>query len=185
MNRSPFVLALLLVGTTSTIHAQTVDPTVSALKNFYDYNKRNIVASAEKMPAEHFGFRPVSEIRSFAEVLGHVSNMNYLTCSLIKAEANPNKENLEKTATSKDTAMNAIKASFDYCDGAFKDLSEATMKETYKSGNRDVAKASAVVLNVVHDMEHYGNIVTYLRLKGIVPSSSERAPRQDANRPKN
>ena len=68
------------------------------------------------------------------------------------------------------------KYSFEYCDGAMKTLSEATLKETFKSGVRDVPKTSPLLLLIAHSQEHYGNLVTYLRLKGLVPPSSEPPP---------
>jgi uncharacterized protein YciI/uncharacterized damage-inducible protein DinB len=160
--------------------AQPADPQAQTLKQFYNFNKRVIIASAEKMPAEHYGFKPAPEVRSFAELVGHVADGNYLTCSPVKGEPNPQKEiqHTEKTAKTKDEVIKSLKASFDYCDAVFNNLSDATLKETYKQGDRDRPKASMATLNVYHGGEHYGNIVVYLRLKGLVPPSSEPAPQQ-------
>ena len=100
-----------------------------------------------------------------------------LTHILDKGEANAHKdEDFEKTAKTKEEVVKAVKAVFDYCDGAFKNLTDATLKETYKSGTREVPKSQPTLLVVGHNMEHYGNIVTYMRLKGLVPPSSEPAP---------
>ena len=175
--KSLLALAILLLTLTSIAPAQTADAIAPPFKNFYDYYKRNIIGAAEKMPAEHFSFKPTPEVRSFAELFGHVINTNYQACAAIKGEANAHKDDdFEKTAKTKEEVVKAVKAAFDYCDGAFKNLTDATLKETYKSGTRDVPKSSPTLLVVGHSMEHYGNMVTYMRLKGIVPPSSEPAP---------
>lgn len=175
--KSLLALAILLLTLTCIAQAQTADATAPSLKGFYDYGKRNIIGAAEKMPAENFSFKPTPEVRSFAELFGHIINTNYFACAALKGEGNTHKDDdFEKTAKTKEEVVKAVKAVFDYCDGAFKNLTDGTLKETTKSGTRDVPKASPVVLVVAHDMEHYGNIVTYMRLKGIVPPSSEAAP---------
>ena len=172
----PIVISAIAAVTAS---AQLSD-TIGTLKFFYDYNKRNILASAEKMTEANYGFKPSPDIRSFGEVLGHIADVNFMTCSAMKNEAIPNKESVEKTAKTKDDFLKALKASYDYCDGAFANLTEATMKETYKVRDRERPKAGVVIMNTQHGMEHYGNLVIYLRMKGIVPPSSEAAPQPPA-----
>jgi uncharacterized protein YciI/uncharacterized damage-inducible protein DinB len=164
----------------------TADPQAQSLKGFYNFNKRVIIASAERMPAEHYGFKPAPEIRSYAELIGHVADGNYLTCAPAKGEPNPQTEiqHTEKTAKTKDEVVKALKASFDYCDAVFNNLTDATLKETFKEGGQEQPKASAVMLNIYHGGEHYGNIVVYLRMKGITPPSSDPAPQQQQSQPK-
>jgi len=183
-------LAFCLMAIAAVAQAQsatpTADPQAQTLKQFYNFNKRVILASAEKMPAEHYGFKPTPEIRSYAELVSHVADGNYLTCAPAKGEPNPQKDiqQTEKTAKTKDEVVKALKASFDYCDAVFNNLTDATLKETYKQGDRERPKASMITLNVYHGGEHYGNIVVYLRMKGIVPPSSEPAPQQQPSQPK-
>ncbi len=166
--------------------AATADPQAQSLKQFYNFNKRVILASAEKMPAEHYGFKPSPEIRSYAELAAHVADGNYLTCAPARGESNPQKEiqHTEKTARTKDEVIKSLKASYDYCDAVFGGLTEATLKETYKQGERTLPKASMITLNIYHGGEHYGNMVVYLRMKGITPPSSEPAPQQQQSQPK-
>ena len=172
-------LALLFLMLTGAAQAQTQaappDP-IAPFKNFYNNTKKNLIGAAEKMPAEHFSFKPTSDVRSYAEIFGHIIDTNYYACAALRGEASPNKDDLEKTLKTKDEVVKAVKASFEYCDGAMKTLSEATLKETFKSGTRDVPKTSPLLLLIAHSQEHYGNLVTYLRLKGLVPPSSEPPP---------
>src|SRR5262245_31682696 len=189
-SREVLLLAVCLTAMAPVVQAQsttqTADPQAQSLKGFYSFNKRVIIASAEKMPAGHYGFKPGPEVRSYAELVSHVADGNYLTCAPAKGEPNPQKEiqHTEKTAKTKDDVVKALKASFDYCDAVFNNLTDATLKETYKPGERQRTKASMITLNVYHGGEHYGNIVVYLRMKGITPPSSEPAPQQQQSQPK-
>ncbi|HMV51400.1 MAG TPA: DinB family protein [Blastocatellia bacterium] len=177
--RSLLISMILLLALTSLALAQTQTPPpdpAAPFKGFYNYTKQNLIGAAEKMPAEHFSFKPTSDVRSFAEVFGHIINTNYMACAGLRGEANPNKDDLEKTLKTKDDVVKAVKASFDYCDVAMKGLTDATLKETFKNGTREVPKTSPLLLLIAHGQEHYGNVVTYMRLKGIVPPSSEPPP---------
>jgi uncharacterized protein YciI/uncharacterized damage-inducible protein DinB len=158
--------------------AQGVDPQAQILKQLYDFNKRHVMAAAEKMPAGEYAFKPASGVRSYAELLGHIADVNFLTCSTIKGEQNPNKEEIqkiEKSARTKDEVVKALKGSFDYCDPVFTGLTDAVLKEIYQQGGRERPKADMITLNVYHGGQHYGNMVVYLRMKGVVPPSTEAA----------
>src|SRR5262249_39428216 len=132
--KSLTTLALLFLALTGAAQAQTEatpPDTIRPFKSFYNSTKQNLIGAAEKMPAEHFGFKPTSDVRSYAEIFGHIIDTNYWACAALRGEANPNKDDLEKTLKTKDDVVKAVKASFDYCDGAMKTLSEATLKETF------------------------------------------------------
>jgi uncharacterized damage-inducible protein DinB len=177
--KSLTTLALLFLALTGAAQAQiqaTQPDPAAPFKNFYNSTKQYVIGAAEKMPAEHFSYKPTSDVRSYAEILGHIIDTNYWACAALRGEANPNKEDLEKTLKTKDEVVKAVKSSFEYCDGAMKTLSEATLTETFKSGARDVPKTSPLLLLIAHSQEHYGNLVTYLRLKGLLPPSSEPPP---------
>ena len=169
-----------LLATIAFVQAQVTDPFAENFKFYYGFNKRNVVAAAEKMPAADYGFKPTSEVRTFGEVLGHIVDVQNMACSAIKGDANPSKEPTEKTAKTKDDWVQAVKISFEYCDGAFNALTDAKLIEKYKGARGEYPKSNAASLAVFHTSEHYGNLVVYLRLKGIVPPSSEPAPPQKA-----
>lgn len=174
---SCFVAFLLLFVLAGKAHGQTPAPDASnPFKGFYNYTKQNLIGAAEKMPAEHFSFKPTPEVRTYAEIFGHILNTNYMACSGLRGEANPNKDDLEKTLKTKDDVVKAAKASFEYCDVAMKSLTAASLQETFKNGTREIPKTSPLLLLIAHSQEHYGNIATYMRLKGIVPPSSEPPP---------
>lgn len=173
-----FVLvAFVTLALTGMARAQSAETTAPTFMAFYNYSKKNVLGSAEKMPAEHFSFKPTPEVRTYAALFGHIMNTNYPACAALKGEPNPNKDDFEKTAKTKEEVLKALKASFDYCDAALKNVTDATFRETFKIETRDVPKMSPLMLIVVHNMEHYGNLITYMRLKGVVPPSSEPQPK--------
>jgi uncharacterized damage-inducible protein DinB len=151
------------------------------LKNQNNLIKRNLIASAEKMPEPNYAFKPTPEVRSFGELLGHVIDSSYFYCSRVKGEANPvAAKSFEKVAAKADL-VKGIKDAVAYCDSVYDALTDANVVEIIKvpgpnNTQREIARANQLTLNLAHNNEHYGNIVTYLRLKGIVPPSSEPPP---------
>ena len=148
----------------------------AGLKALYQMSRGWIVRAAESMPEEHYGFKPTADVRSFGELIAHVANTQYNFCAPVRKVESPNKSNLEKTATTKPALVAAIKDAFAFCDSAY-ELSDAALTEMVKWGPRDVAASYTLTFNVAHNNEHYGNIVTYMRLKGLVPPSSDRPAR--------
>jgi uncharacterized damage-inducible protein DinB len=166
---------------------QQAPPTVAnSVRNLYNGVKNNIVRSGDKMPEEFYGLRPGTqeEVRTFGQHLAHVANFNYLWCAQAKGEKNPNAGiNLEKTLTGKDEIMKALRASYDYCDGAYNALTDANGGEvitiTQESGRQvQQTRMGLLILNIAHNNELYGSIATTLRIKNIVPPASEPRPQQ-------
>ncbi len=150
-------------------------PVMAATIPEYERVKEYLVRSAEQMPEEHYGFKPTSAVRSFGQLVGHVASTQYMFCAAARNEPNPRPEAFEKTRTAKAGLVEALRASFEYCDSAYKmsDVQATTPAKIPDWGER--APLSILVLNIAHDNEHYGNIVTYLRLKNLVPPSSQPA----------
>lgn len=145
-----------------------------SLQFLYGIARRNILAAAEEMPEADFAFRPALEVRSFGQLVAHVADGLYLFCSSVKGENNPNQspDNIEKTKAAKAELVAALKASFAYCDPIYNSLTEARLRERISFFSEETSKAAPLNLNIYHLSEHYGNMVTYMRLKGLVPPSS-------------
>jgi uncharacterized damage-inducible protein DinB len=139
--------------------------------------------SAEKMPEENYSFKPVDTVRSYGQIVGHLADAQYLFCSMALGEKNPGLD-IEHTKTSKADLIAALNAAFAYCDKAYDSMTDASAVQTIKLFGNDAPRLSALTVNNMHDMEHYGNLVTYMRIKGIVPPSSEQqsAPPQPAKK---
>jgi uncharacterized damage-inducible protein DinB len=131
-----------------------------------------VLKSAEKMPEEHYSFRPAPEVRTFGAILGHIADAHYLICGAEKGEKR--ELTVEKTKTSKADLIAALKESISYCDSSYDAMTDARGSEIVKFFGRDRPRLGVLNTNIAHDFEHYGNLVTYLRVKGLVPPSSER-----------
>lgn len=147
------------------------------LQGQYATLKRNITGSAEKMPAEHFSFKPAPEVMSYAEMLAHVLEVQFGYCSTVKGAPNPAAgKDLMKKTTDKAAVIQLAKESFDYCDDVMAGLTNENALEILTVGTapnqRQIARSNQLTMLVVHGNEHYGNLVTYMRMKGIVPPSS-------------
>lgn len=145
---------------------------VGAVRPIYDIVKGYLTRAAEQMPEANYAFKPTPDVRSFGQLVGHVANASYLFCSGIKGETNPQTGDFEKT-TAKAALVQALKDAFAYCDGAYQITDMKATEEVTFFGSMKGSKLWALSLNAAHDWEHYGNVVTYLRLKGLVPPSSQ------------
>lgn len=169
--KSVLAASLFLLGGCAAVSAQ--NPMTEGQKFLHDMVKNNILRSAEKMPEENYAFRPTPEVRSFRQLLGHIADAQYMFCSAVLGKPTP-APGVEKTKTSKADLIAALKEAFAYCDSAYAGMTDAKLAETVKFFGREQARATVLSFNTAHNNEHYGNIVTYLRMKGIVPPSSER-----------
>ena len=150
--------------------------TISAFqKGAYGRIKDILLRSAEKMPEENYSFKPTDSVRSFGQVVGHVADAQYLFCSIAIGEKNPGL-NIEKTKTSKADLIASLKEAFAYCDKAYDGLTDASAAQPVKLFGGDAPRLGALEVNLIHNFEHYGNMVTYMRLKNIVPPTSEQPP---------
>jgi uncharacterized damage-inducible protein DinB len=171
MKLSAILCMTLLAGATSALAQE--NPYLAPAKQTFGMIKGNIIKAAEQMPAEHYAFKPTADVRSFGELVGHVANANYMICSLASGAENPSKANIEKTVTDKAALAKALNESFAFCDAQF-DALGAKAPEVIAMFGMKMPRLNALQFNSAHDMEHYGNMVTYMRLKGLVPPSSQR-----------
>ncbi len=182
MRMTLFVLAASLALPPAAFFAQargrgaTAAPTVSqSIQQFWNGAKKNIQQSAEVMPEANYSFKPVESVRTFGQILAHVAGTNYVFCSAAKGEKSPHVEDeFEKSATTKAAIDKALADSFAYCDAAYQALTDKSTAEPIDLpfGGGKGARSSPLISNAGHLNEHYGNLVTYFRIKGIVPPSS-------------
>jgi uncharacterized damage-inducible protein DinB len=164
----------MMILTATLASAQTPADTgyTATLRGSWNTVKRYVAASAEKMPEAGYGFKPSPDVRSFGELIGHLANEHYLLCSPLKGEPNPMaKVDFEKLTT-KAELVKAINDSNTYCDAAYAAVKDEAKTISAFSAERKDTPFRVMLLNVTHDNEHYGNMITYLRMKGIVPPSS-------------
>jgi uncharacterized damage-inducible protein DinB len=168
-------VALVLAGqATSGPRAETTSPYISEIRQYYyEAVKRNLSAMVDKMPEEHFTFKPAPEIRSFGESVAHVADSQARNCNLVSG-AGSKTLGAEKKKT-KAELVAALKESFAICDAAFAALTDSGAREMVKMGESDfqLSKLSLLVSMISHSNEQHDYMAVYLRLKGIVPPSTE------------
>jgi hypothetical protein len=162
-------LIVLLAG--GALMAQS-NPVITEQKAVYTANKNNLIKAAEKMPEEAYSFKPTPEVQTFGERIAHIANQMG-TCSAMTGERKPSPA---AGKTSKADLVAALKASFDACDAAWDSMSDKTATEMVAGrGGAQRSKISGMIGNTTHNTELYGYISVYMRLKGVVPPTSERA----------
>jgi uncharacterized damage-inducible protein DinB len=159
--------ALLAAGT---LAAQS-GPIVGSSKGMYAQIKDSVLRTAQKVPEDLYSWQPTPEVRTFAQLIGHEADGQYEFCSAVTGK--PVNKNIENTVKGKAALVESLKAAFAYCDAAFAGMSEADAVTTVNLFGQKMTRISVMDFNTAHTNEHYGNLVTYMRLKGIVPPTSE------------
>ena len=175
---------LMLISTTAFAQSggekkgeQAVQPNPFSTFNKFAYArlKTILVSSAEKMPEENYNFKPTEAVRSYGQIVGHAADAQYMFCSTALGEKNPGLK-IEQTKTTKADLVAALKDAMAYCDKAYDGMTDVSGAQMVKFFDMDMPKLGVLNINNMHDMEHYGNLVTYMRLKNIVPPTSEQPP---------
>ena len=175
MNRVALALVALLVGAGPAVGQTATAPTsaVATSKMLWEQLSGWFTTAAAETPESLYAFRPTPQVRSFGQLVGHVAGAQYLICGAAVG-APPSKENdIEKTKTAKADLVAVLKASNEYCAKAYAQSDKDAQGQTKLFGEART-RLYALTLNATHDGEHYGNMVVYLRLNGIVPPSSRQ-----------
>jgi uncharacterized damage-inducible protein DinB len=144
-----------------------LNPLTTTISIFRSNMQDKIMKSADEMPESKYNYQPAKDVRSFAEILNHVADISYVLCSNAKGEALP------ATATvkgSKTEIMAHLKGAFEYCDGVYAGFSDAHLNDPADFWGAKTNKIFILTQVANHDALHYGNLVTYLRFNGLVPS---------------
>lgn len=155
--------------------AAPANPFSFSAKGVYTVVKTNVVKAAEKMPEANYSFKPTPDVRNFGQIVGHIADAQYLFCSMA-AGGSEQGPGVEKNKTTKADLVAALREAVAYCDKVYDGMTDASGAQIIKFLGRDALRVTALTFNAAHMDEHYGNIVTYMLLKGLVPPSSEPAP---------
>ncbi len=146
---------------------------ISSLATLHGVTEQAITATAEMVSEELYSFQPTEEVRTLGQILAHVADGNYSICSAASGQENPaSAESIEQTRTSKSDIQQALAEAFAYCRAVYESMSDETGAETVPFFDGDMARAAILAFNSGHSYEHYGNLVTYMRLNGIIPPTS-------------
>jgi uncharacterized damage-inducible protein DinB len=164
---------VLAASTASAQPASGVASHVATLKSQAETIRSLVLRTAEKVPEDLYAFKPTPDVRSLSAVLGHIADGNNLLCGLAGTGKTVFDRSNEKKTTRADIVA-GLKASFAACDKVFADTTDANASTPVDFFGRKDTRLGVLTFNNSHMWEHYGNLVTYMRLKNIVPPSSER-----------
>ena len=179
------LLTLSAAAVMATAQAQAQQPAASAapqtftlsgnMVRGYQNLQRNLTEAAEKMPEANYSFKPTPDVRPFGQLVAHVALSQFGTCAALKGDAaGPHKEDKDDAPRSKTELVALLKESTAYCDPLLTALKDDDMTTLTKAGQNQVAKGLFLAGTNTHGNEMYGTMAVYLRLKGIVPPSTER-----------
>ena len=186
MRKTSFFLLAVYLGVTPTAFAQTPAPPptldiAGSLKLQHQSIRRNLAAAAEKMPEAEYNFRPqgaAAEVMTFGQLIAHLVAANYSICSSAKPEPAPKHTANDKETQPKADLVKMLNEALSYCDAIYDAQTGTSINEMLRrtgpnNTTLERARGNSLINNIAHNNEHYGNLVTYMRAKGIVPPSSE------------
>jgi len=152
-------------------HMEGHDAAVKSVAPLHEMVKGYLIAAAEQMPEEFYGYQPTSEVRTFGQIVGHVANAVGMFCGAATGEGRSQSEDFEKRTT-KAGLVEAITQGFAQCDAAYS-MDDAKAMEEVEFFGQTGTRLWVLTFNTAHNWEHYGNLVTYMRANGQVPPSSQ------------
>jgi uncharacterized damage-inducible protein DinB len=162
------VLTLMLIA--APLVAQ--NPAVRMARENWLESQDYILRSAEQMPESLYKFKPTPAVRSFGEILAHVAGSEYFYCAAALGERGRDEDEIMRTATTKAAIVQAVKDAGTYCARAYA-MTDAAAAAAAANVGENHSRLYALIANFGHNMEHYGNLITYFRINGMVPPSSQ------------
>ena len=145
-------------------------PLASTMASFFERASNLLVATAEQVPEENYSYQPTEEVMTFGEMVGHVISHNFRLCAEGGGVEPP--AAADREATTKAELVEKLQASVDFCVPIYQEAG-ANLSESASAMGSDTDRAGALVFNLTHSWQHYGNFITYVRSLGMVPPSSQ------------
>ncbi|MGQ0813275.1 MAG: DinB family protein [Gemmatimonadota bacterium] len=180
MKRISAVAAMLVLVSAAGAHAQQAQQKASdaavataGMSSVYSFAKGYILKAAEQVPEDKYAYQPTKDVRTFGQLLAHITDANNFFCALIGGTPKEYSDAVEKSVTTKAQLSAELKKSFDACDAALASVKDADLVKPVEIFGNKANLAAAITIESSHIWEHYGNIVTYMRLNGMTPPSSQ------------
>ena len=166
-------IAFIVLLTSNMAAQQIKNPVTTVIKEIVPRQQKNLVAAAEEMPAEKFSYKPTPQQMSFAHLVVHMTESNYVLCAKASDLPQPKHEDLKDT-DGKDKLLTALKSSFDFCNTALEKVDDSKLGDTIESrGGRKAPRAWALIALTNDWADHYGAAAMYLRLNGMLPPTAQ------------
>ena len=169
-------ITALLSGLAATVllscpaHGQSLADAVSAtMVDRFEVVSGNLLAAAERVPADQYGYRPTEDVRALGELFTHVTGAHYGYCAAVMGEPAPRRAQPEN----REQIIEALRASRDFCLRAYRETRGDALGGQIDVFGSSNSRVGVLLQNIAHDNLHYGNVVTYMRSIGLVPPSSE------------
>ncbi len=166
-----FVIAPPLFAQAGSSPARSPD---SEVRDQWSTVSKYLARSAAAVPESSYGYKPVATVRSFGQIVAHVAGSQMMFCAAALGETVPKEDDFENRTMSKAELVSAIDASNTYCARAYA-VPTSQLAGAVELFGQHWTKGGLLILNANHDNEHYGNVVTYMRMLGQVPPSSQPA----------
>jgi len=167
-----FLLAASALGAQSPKPSATENPVGNDIRALWLQSADYLARSAAAVPESSYTFKPTPAVRSFGAIIGHVAGTQYLLCAVALGQKAPAEDEIEKTRSTKPSLIEALTQSTETCRKAYAQT-DAQLNAAAEVFGSPGTRRSALLLNATHNFEHYGNIITYMRMKGMVPPSSQ------------
>jgi uncharacterized damage-inducible protein DinB len=166
-------LTALLGAAPSRPATRTAPSVLAGDREVWTMVMRYVAAAAEQVPDSSYSYRPAPTVRTFGQLIAHIAGSQDMFCAMALGDKVSDSDVIEKTTTAKAPLIAALKASIEHCQKAYAMADGDAMKRTVRTFAGERSALWALMYNTVHDDEHYGNIVTYMRMLGMVPPSSQ------------
>jgi uncharacterized damage-inducible protein DinB len=143
------------------------------IQNIYNSAKSYVVRSAEQVPEDKYSYKPVATVRSFGQILAHLADSNFAFCATAGGKPTAEGSSIEQTAKTKAQIVAKLKESYAACDAVYSATNDAGLTKMTTMFGQQMSVSQVLTLNAGHNEEHYGNLVTYMRMLGMVPPSSQ------------
>ena len=170
MTRCLIIMALTLCALPTPAGAQ--EPLVQSLRGLFDVTKQHIMATARELNEQMYSYRPSDEVRSAGEILAHIADGQMLFCSAAAGESRSGSDSFEEANLTKAGTIRALDVAFAHCEAVFDRMTDADLGTGVEFFTGPNTAGGVLAFNSAHNYEHYGNLVTYMRLNGLVPPSS-------------
>jgi uncharacterized damage-inducible protein DinB len=168
--KRPFLLVLALASLAGLAQAQQPaappDVAVSTVRELWQAMTNYVTRAAADLPDSLYAYKPVATVRTFGQLIGHVAGAQYMICAAALGDPPRGEDEIEKTKTTKTELLAALRASTEYCGRAYAQTDAAAQQRTQLFG-QERSRLAALGINATHNAEHYGNLVTYMRMNGL------------------
>ena len=165
-----FFAAVLLAGIETAAAQNTI---LEELQSQWEATENQIYTMAEAVPEDKYDFKPTPEVRSFREQLIHLASENYMFMGFAAGTGSPLDRDSLNGLRSRAEILKALSESYDYGATVLAGLSDRKLLDQVPfMGGRKVSRLAAIMGNIKDNHGHYGNLVVYMRLNGMVPPST-------------